>query len=219
MINIGFTADALPSDFSGTLQDFQSRFLLNLHGHIADTQVLAGQIGGAQPTTNVGPWLNNDVWYVWNGAEYVPTSVKVGGAGYTVQLSSPTTVGTGLSTTLSSNVQTLQDKSGTVALLDDVYTGRAVTVLTGTTPTIDWSQGHNFFELLTGNTTIKVANSIDGQKIVVALRNSGTSYTVTWPSSIFWTGGSAPTQTASKTDLYVLRNIGGSIFGKQTANY
>jgi hypothetical protein len=55
----------------------------------------------------------------------------------------------------------------------------------------------------------------------VAMRNNATSFTITWPTApaIFWPGGSAPAQTASKTDLYIFKNIGGSIFGRQIANY
>lgn len=218
MIPISFTADPLPADFSGSLQDFQTRFLLNLTGTISETQVLIGQIGGAKPETNVGPWLNNNTWYIWNGIEYVPTTIRVGGAGYTVQLGNYTTSGDSKSSILPDRIQTLQDKDGTVALLSDVYEGRPAVTLTGTAPTIDWSQGHHFVETLSGNTTVKMSNSVDGQKIAVALRNNATSYTVTWPTYVFWPNGT-PTQTASKTDLYIFRNIGGSILGRQVANF
>jgi hypothetical protein len=222
MIKISFTADPLPSNFKGTLQDFQERFLLNLRGSIDGTSVLTGKIGGTKPTTNIGPWLNNGTWYVWNGAQYVPTTVKIGGPGYVVQLGSYST--TALTTTspiLATRKQLLQDKDGTIALLSDVYEGRPAIELAGTTPTIDWSAGHQFSEILTGNTTIKMINSLDGQRITVSLRNNATSYTVTWPATpaVFWTSGSPPVQTPNKTDLYVLRNIAGSIFGRQIANY
>jgi hypothetical protein len=64
-------------------------------------------------------------------------------------------------------------------------------------------------------------NSVDGETIVVAMRNNATSYTITWPTTpaIFWSAGSAPVQKASKTDLYTFQNIGGSIFGKAAQNY
>ena len=213
-MNITFTADPLPSNFRGTLQDFQSRFLLNLTGTISDNQVLTGQVGGTQPTSNVGPWLNGDTWYVWNGAQYVPSTVKVGGTGYTVQLSSSNT-----SSILPDNTQTLQDKDGTIALLSDVYVGRPCVVLIGTTPVIDWGAGHNFSSVLSGNTTITMINSQDGQEIAVALTNNATSWSVTWPSYVFWSNQTSPLQTASHTDVYILSNIGGTIFGRQLANY
>ena|SRR2546430_15547442 len=219
-MNITFTADPLPLDFKGTLQDFQNRFLLNLKGTISDTQVLIGQVGGSKPTSNIGPWLNGDTWYVWNGSEYIPTTVKVGGAGFTVQLGSYTTVGNSTSNILADKTQLLQDKDGTIALLSDVYVGRPAVLLTGTTPTIDWSQGHHFAQTLTGNTAPRMINSQDGQTIAYSVRNNATSFTMTWTSTpVFWITGTPPAQTASKTDLYIFKNIGGTIFGRQIANY
>jgi hypothetical protein len=217
MIHITFTSDPLPEDFQGTLEDFRERFLLNLRGTIDDTAVLTGQIGGARPTTNVGPWLNNGTWYVWNGADYVPTTVKVGGSNYVVQLSNEFVASKSV---VPNRVQTLQDKDGTVALLSDVYEGRAVVTLTGTTPTIDWSLSHQFSQLLTGNTTLKQINSKDGQQIWYTAKNGATPYTLTWPAGIYWPAGVAPTQSgANKTDLYILTNIGGSVIGRQVAGY
>lgn len=221
MINIHFTADPLPADFQGNLQDFQSRFLLNLRGSIDQTQVLTGQVGGPRPDTDVGPWFNNDIWHAWNGSEYVPSTVKVGGAGYVVQLGDYTTVGDSASNPLATRTQTLQDKDGVVAVLDDIYVGRPVVVLSGATPTIDWNLGHHFVEILPGNTTVKMANSKPGQRIVAVFRNVATSYALSWSSTpaISWPAGIIPTQTPNKADKYEFENIGGSILGKQTANY
>jgi hypothetical protein len=221
MIHIRFTADPIPPDFQGTLQDYQDRFLLNLHGHIEDTQVLTGQIGGARPTQDVGPWFSNDTWHSWNGSEYVPATVKVGGAGYVVQLGDYTSVGDGVSNPLPNRIQTLQDKDGTVALLDDVYVGRPPVVLSGTTPVIDWNLGHHFVEVLPGNTTFRHINSKPGQRIVLLARNNTTSYTTTFAPTpaIFWPAGTAPSQTALKTDMYIFDNIAGSILGRQVPNY
>ena len=219
MIKIRFTADPLPSDFSGTLQDFQTRFLLNLKGTIEDNQVVAGQVGGPMPVVDVGPWHNGESWHVWNGSSYVPSIVKVGGAGYTVQLGDYTTTGT--KQIVPNQKQTLQDKSGTVALLSDVNVGRPCVNLGGTTPTLDWSLGHHFAEILAGNTTITHKNSQPGQRIAVTLKNNATSYSVTWSAipAIAWPSGSPPSQTALKTDLYIFENVAGSILGRQIPNY
>lgn len=219
MINIRFTADPIPDNFTGTLQDFQTRFLLNLHGIIEEADVVSGKVGGTKPVVDSGPWFDGVSWHTWNGSEYVPAMVKIGGAGYTVQLGDYTTVGD--TQLIPSKQQTLQDKDGVVALLSDVYVGRPCVILSGTTPTIDWSQGHHFAEILSGNTTIKHTNSKPGQRIVVTLRNNATSYSVTWSSTpaIFWPAGTPPSQTASKTDKYEFENINGSILGRQVPNY
>lgn len=219
MINISFEADPIPADFEGTWQDFQTRFLLNLRGTIDDTRVLTGQIGGARPTSDVGPWHDGESWNKWNGSEYVPSAIRIGGAGFKVQLGDYTTVGA--DTILPSRFQTLQDKDGIVALLDDVYVGRPAVELIGTTPSIDWNLGHHFYQILGGNTTIQHINSQPGQRIVVTLRNNATSYSVTWSATpeIFWPSGVSPSQTASKTDKYEFENINGSILGRQVPNY
>jgi len=220
MINIKFTADPIPVDFSVTLQDFQDRFLANLRGEIPDSQVLAGQSGGTRPTSDVGPWFNGQAWHVWNGSEYVPSPIKIGSGGYVIQLGDYTTVGDSDSI-LPDRVQTLQDKDGTVALLSDVYEGRPTISLSGATPMIDWSLSDSFTEVLPSNIVVSMKNSQPGQEIVVTFKNNATAYTVTWPSAppIFWPTGSAPAQTASKTDMYILKNIGGSILARQVANY
>ena len=219
MVNIKFTADPLPEDFTGSLQDFQTRFLQNLRGSIDETSVLGGQMGGSKPTSDVGPWFNGDSWHIWNGSDYVPATVKVGGAGFVVQLGDYTTAGA--SDILPNKIQTLQDKDGTIALLSDVYVGRPCVTLIGTTPTVDWSLGHHFTQILGGNTTVRHSNSQPGQRIVVSLKNNATSYSVTWSSTpaVFWPAGTPPSQTASKTDLYIFENVAGSIFGRQVANY
>ena len=217
MININFTADAIPEDFSGTFQDFQDRFLTNLRGTIDSASVLGGQIGGVDPDSDIGPWLDGTTWKVWNGSGYVPTMVKVGGAGYVVQLGNYTTSGD--QSILPDRIQTLQDKDGTVALLSDVYVGRPCVTLSGATPTIDWNLSNHFTQVLPSNVTVTQKNSQPGQRIVVTLKNNGTSYTVTWSGPVFWPSGSAPTQTASSTDKYVLENIGGSILAEQVADY
>ena len=80
----------------------------------------------------------------------------------------------------------------------------AITTLTdAATITIDWSQSKYQQVTLAGNRTIAFSNVAVGQEIVLVLKQDGTgSRTITWPSGIKWSGGSAPTltTTASKSD-------------------
>lgn len=49
-------------------------------------------IGGAQPTSNVGPWLKNGTtWYVWNDAlaTYVPATIEQATLGYIISMTAP----------------------------------------------------------------------------------------------------------------------------------
>lgn len=74
------------------------------------------------------------------------------------------------------------------------------------TITMDWNIGGAHSVTLGGNRTIAWANPLDGQFIFVFLRQDGTgTRTVTWPSTVSWSGGVAPTLTvtAAKTDIFV----------------
>lgn len=72
----------LPAGFEGTFNEFLNFLRENWGGNVnAGEGVLAGQIGGPQPTTNVGLWINGRTIYVWDDASatYVTaTDVPVG---------------------------------------------------------------------------------------------------------------------------------------------
>jgi Phage Tail Collar Domain len=38
-----------------------------------DIELLTGQVGGSQPSTDIGPWLNNEQWYVYGSHGYQPS--------------------------------------------------------------------------------------------------------------------------------------------------
>jgi hypothetical protein len=76
---------------------------------------------------------------------------------------------------------------------------------------VDWSTSYVFSKTLgAGANTITFSNQIDGQTVVVIL--TGAASTVTWPS-VKWSGGTAPTQTASGVDAYTFVDRGGTIYG------
>jgi hypothetical protein len=84
---------------------------------------------------------------------------------------------------------------------------------------IDWSAATVFTKTLAANTTFTFSNATDGQTIVVALTNTASNYTVTWPT-ISWTGGVAPTQTVgAKTDVYTIIKIGSVYYGSVVQNF
>jgi len=76
------------------------------------------------------------------------------------------------------------------------------------TVTLDLSAGNTHRVLMpAGNTTVAFSNPWVGEVVHIGIQQDGTgSRTVTWPSNIKWTGGSAPTltTTASKTDFFTL---------------
>jgi hypothetical protein len=86
-------------------------------------------------------------------------------------------------------------------------------VLTQSTATVDLdcTTANSFKFVLTENATITLSNpSPTGKLCSVMVRivqdGSGGGYTVTWPGTVVWSGGSAPTMTASNDaiDVYTL---------------
>lgn len=85
---------------------------------------------------------------------------------------------------------------------------------------INWSLSAVFTKTLAANTTFTFSNTVDGRTIVVALTNTASNYTVTWPT-VLWSGsGTAPTQTiGAKTDIYTFIKIGSVIYGSAVQNF
>lgn len=99
------------------------------------------------------------------------------------------------------------------------FTGRVIPSVAVASTVIDWSLGKLYSKTLSANTTFTFVNAVDGVEIEVALTNTASNYTVTWPSGIKWVGGSAPTQTVgAKTDVYRFRQIGTVIYATAAQN-
>ena len=78
---------------------------------------------------------------------------------------------------------------------------------------IDWATGTSFSKTLSANTTFTFANTVSGQSITVAVTNTASNYTVTWPT-VKWPNDLVPAQSiGAKTDVYTFKNIGGVIYG------
>ena len=73
----------------------------------------------------------------------------------------------------------------------------------GATIAIDWTQGNQQLVTLGGNRTITFSSYIPGQTLRLVVCQDGTgSRTLSWPSAVLWSGGTAPTltTTANKCD-------------------
>jgi hypothetical protein len=93
--------------------------------------------------------------------------------------------------------------------------------LTGTTPNVNWALSNVFYITLSGNTTFTFSNQSDAQTITIAITNTASNYTVTWPSGIKWTGGSSnvPIETiGAVTDVYQFIDVAGTIYGTVVQN-
>jgi hypothetical protein len=97
--------------------------------------------------------------------------------------------------------------------VEGAITEDAVT-LTGTATTVDLSTGTNFEHDLTGNTTYTFSNpAVSGKTSAFTLKiiQDATARTITWPASVDWAGGTAPTLSTANNavDVFVFYTIDG----------
>jgi len=74
----------------------------------------------------------------------------------------------------------------------------------GTSKTIDWTNGNHQRLTLTGNCTLTFSNGLTGGAYLLELVQDATgTRTVTWPAAVIWPGAVAPTltTTASRADV------------------
>lgn len=94
-----------------------------------------------------------------------------------------------------------------------------VTLGSITSSDIDLATGNYFADTLAADTTYTISNAGDVQSFQLEVTGAST-YTITWPSSIEWAGGSAPeTPAAGETDIFtfVTDDGGTSYVGLKTA--
>lgn len=91
----------------------------------------------------------------------------------------------------------------------------------GTADTIDWSAGSAHKSTLTGNVTYTFSNPVTGGAYALRVLTGAGSFTATWPATVKWAGGTAPTitTTASRMDLINFYYDGTNYYGSYTQNY
>jgi hypothetical protein len=104
------------------------------------------------------------------------------------------------------DTQTLTNKTIEAGTFTNGYTEETVTANTSTAYTIDLANGSVQILTLTGNCTFTFPTATAGKSFMLMLKQDATgSRTATWPASVKWPGGTAPTitSTASKGDKFV----------------
>ena len=95
-----------------------------------------------------------------------------------------------------------------------------VTLGSITSSDIDLATGNYFADTLAANTTYTLSNAGDVQSFQLEVTGAST-YTITWPSSIEWSGGTAPDSPASgEKNIYTITTDDGgtTYFGVQSAD-
>jgi len=96
-------------------------------------------------------------------------------------------LGVGVCTAL----QLYGDGSALTGTASSAYIAQNVTA-TGSNTTIDLSNGNVIYYDATSNTTVAFSNPSVAEQITL-IRDVDNDYTITWPDSVTWNGGSAPT--------------------------
>ena len=83
------------------------------------------------------------------------------------------------------------------------YSETLVSANSGTTYTIDLTTGNTFKITMTGNCTFTFSNppisGTTGSFTLILIQDGTGSRTATWPASVKWAGGTAPTLTTTAT--------------------
>lgn len=110
-------------------------------------------------------------------------------------------------------VEVLTNKTLQAGVFTDGYTEETAVANTTTAYTVNLANGSVQFLTLTGNCTYTFPTPAAGKSFTLVQKQDATgSRTVTWPASVKWPGGTAPTitSTASKVDKFVFTAIDGS---------
>lgn len=115
---------------------------------------------------------------------------------------------TGALTMSGANINMADNVLSRPAITDYGITHNAITS-TSNSVTADCSTGNSFYHLLTENTTFTLSNppasgTLGEINIEIQQDGAGGAYTVTWPASVTWPGGTAPTITTSNDAVDVV---------------
>ena len=156
--------------------------------------------------------LDCDSVGLMGGIQVGSTTMNVGGAtegaiGITDSTGPSTDPTAGVVLYSHNGVAKVRQANGAVAIVGGGYQASvAIAALD-----IDWTLGDMFTKTLAaGANTFTFSGTSDGKVILV--RVTGAASTLTWPT-VIWSGGVAPTQTASGTDIYTLFFDGANIYG------
>lgn len=189
-----------------------------MKGYLRGDSLLTGDaVSTSRPLSDIGPYFNGASWEFWDPASssYAPEVHKLDGQ-------TPNVAVTFASNPTAARLVYLQDKSGTMLFVNDIYVPRALVILLKAPYVIDWGRSNDFMCLLHENTAFTMVGSKEGQEISVATRNDGTAFTVSWPSFVVWPAGIQPSMVPSQAGQshlveWKFININGVIYGEQCA--
>ena len=213
--NIQRLADSAPNINVGVTT--ATSFVGNLTGSVTDlTSAPAITVGMVTATTLEGPVTGNVTGNVSGLAGGLGVNYNGGWTG----------AGT---SQIKAGVVTATTLYGDGSNLDGVTSGpvsQQSIGITSAATSIDLSNGNLIHATQSANTTVSFASSTNGNVYFIRVKdNNTTARTITWPDSINWEGGTAPTLISNSTSgdaqvfLLVTRNMGVTWYGKEVVNY
>ena len=189
-------------------------------GSINITNMLQGAVTGAVTGDVKGNIAGNVTGNVTGSASGVADGLGVSyNGGWTGAGTSQISVGVITATTFYGDGSNLDGVSG------GPVSAQSVTANSGTTA-IDLSNGNLIYMTQSADTTVSFANSENGDVYIIRTKDdNSTERTITWPTGIGWSGGSAPTLLDNPRDpdaqvfLFTTRNEGVKWYGKEIVRY
>ena len=150
------------------------------------------------------------------------TAVSIS-TGQVVTFTNTPVISGGANVVTTTGSQTLTNKTIAAGTFTDGYTEEVATANTGTAYTVDLANGSVQILTLTGNCVFTFPAVTAGRSFMMILKQDATgSRTVTWPGTVKWPGGTAPTitSTASRGDKFVFTADGTNWIGSNAGqNY
>jgi hypothetical protein len=102
-----------------------------------------------------------------------------------------------------------------------VSAGSQSVTVSGLLQTVSLADGNVLNITLNSSTTFTFTNPTIGTYILKLTQGTGGGFLVTWPGTVLWSGGTAPTltTTAAKTDIITLVYDGTNYYGNYSLNY
>ena len=210
-----------PIQWSGDIFQLAQLLVDHLQGNV-DQSVFSGQLDGTEPTTDIGLWLDDDVWKRWDAewAKYVPLGLVAGlvdnGTVRTARLNATNT---------SADIELdLPEEGGTLARIEDVNSPVETITHAGNTITIDWTKP-NKYAVISGNVTIVDGGSGDdgatAKLWIETPPGHATALTITFPA--IWRKDNIALSTTDAThrsvDKFLIERVGADTFVTRVGTY
>lgn len=198
-----------PPEF--TLNGIARTLVDNMIGHVQSGLMEANREIDTSVASGTAPIFDGSSWFSREPTSHAfkPINIRVNNV---LLQSTPT----------ADRRQLLNNKDGTIALLDDVYGIKNTVIVQEGLVSVDWNSGKDFMCVLSGNrrSTFYMFHSKPGMEIDLLLVNNGTNQLVnTWDPLIHWPTDTPPVVPAANTGTSAmlkvnLVNVAGIIYGE-----